>query len=113
MGAWEGLGTCLETRSIVRSINGAGQGRSSGTERSATQKRVRSWWSMEADSGVWRADCLSTEARMSSMSILRVDWMEGYGGADVQYIQYRSDRGWRIAKAVRETAADLGGVALA
>jgi hypothetical protein len=62
--------TCFLTRSIIRSINGPGHGRSSETARSATQKRVRSWWSRAADSGEvsWR----STDAKMSSMSMTDV-----------------------------------------
>lgn len=61
--------TCLLTLFIMRSINAVGHGRSSDTARSATQERVRSWWSSEVDAGafVWSR---STEARMSSMSML-------------------------------------------
>lgn len=61
--------TCIRTRSIIRSMSGAGQGRTSETARSATQNRVRSWWSRAADSGLAPAPW-STEARMSSMSMV-------------------------------------------
>ena len=60
--------TWMRTRSITRSISGAGQGRTSETARSATQKRVNCWWSRAADSGLAPGP-RSTEARMSSMSI--------------------------------------------
>lgn len=62
--------TCIRTRSIIRSISGAGHGRTSETARSATQNRVSSWWSSAADSGLVPSS-RSTEARMSSMSIGR------------------------------------------
>lgn len=61
--------TCIRTRSIIRSISCAGHGRTSETARSATQNRVRSWWSSAADSGLAPAPW-STEARMSSMSMV-------------------------------------------
>lgn len=61
--------TCTRIRSIIRSINPVGHGRSSDTARSATHTRVRSWWSSVADSGALILS-RSTEARISSMSIL-------------------------------------------
>lgn len=65
---WRRL-TCRRTLSMVRSIRPAGHGSSSETPRSATQKRVRSWWSRTVDWGV-DASGWSTEARMSSMSMV-------------------------------------------
>lgn len=67
---WGSLATCRLTRSIMRSIKDVGHGRSSGTARSATQKRVSNWWSRAVDSGVDVSAVRSTEARMSSMSIV-------------------------------------------
>lgn len=61
----------------------AGQGRSSGAVRSATQKRVRSWWSRAVDSGLETSE-RSTEARMSSMSMAEakctITWVWCAGG---------------------------------
>lgn len=64
---------CVRTRSIIRSISAVGQGKTSETARSATQKRVRSWWSMAVDSGLAPGPW-STEARMSSISMVN-DWV--------------------------------------
>lgn len=81
----EGMLTCLLTLSIILSIKLAGHGRSSETARSATQKRVRSWWSRVADSGVWMLASRSTEARMSSMSMVaRLGWDYGVGERQLQ-----------------------------
>ncbi len=59
----------------------AGQGRSSGAVRSATQKRVRSWWSRAVDSGLETSEW-STEARMSSISMAEGE-MHNYLGFGV------------------------------
>lgn len=72
-GEWDtkttrGVHTCKRTRSIIRSINAVGHGRISDTARSATQNRVRSWWSIAVEAVLAPAP-RSTEARMSSMSM--------------------------------------------
>jgi hypothetical protein len=62
--------TWFLTLSIMRAINSAGHGRISGEERSATQKRVSSWRSRNGECEGVSVVSWSTEARMSSMSIV-------------------------------------------
>jgi hypothetical protein len=69
--------TCLAIRSMMRSISSPGHSNSSGAVRSDTQDRVsscRSWCAAEED----EVDVceLSMSARMSSISILRVQALE-------------------------------------
>lgn len=82
-------------------MSGAGQGRTSETARSATQKRVRSWWSSAADSGLAPAPW-STEARMSSMSmafevldLARLELTRSGGGKAEMEIVW-SGRAWHV-----------------
>jgi hypothetical protein len=64
--------TCLRTLSIMRAINSSGHGRISGAQRSATQKRVSSCRSRNEECEDVAVASLSTDARMSSMSIAKM-----------------------------------------